>query len=75
MDGFFQYACAHGKVNFNKPVTTSRSLDRVYVDRISITTGSPCKHVWTYAVGLRDDYNYPQLNCPCAKYSGPDPPP
>ena len=74
MDGFFPHAYAHGKVNYYTPVTSSRSLDGVYVDGISITTGSPRKHVWTYAVGLSDDYNYPQLNCPCAKTPGPDPP-
>ena len=52
----------------------SPSLDNGYVDGISITLGSPRKHVWTYAVGLSDDYNYPPHNCPCAKYPGPLPP-
>ena len=75
MNGFYPYAYAHGNVDAYTPVNTSRSLDGVYVDGISITTGSPRKHVWTYAVGLSDDYNYTQLNCPCAKYPGPDPPP
>ena len=51
------------------------SLDEKYVDGISITSGNPRKHVWTYAVGLSDDYNYPCCNCPCAKHPGPDPPP
>ena len=74
MDAFYPYAYSHGKANSYKPVTTSRSLDGVYVDGISITSGSPRKHVWTYAVGLSDDGNYPQFNCPCAKYPGPDPP-
>ena len=46
----------------------------VYVDGISITSGNPRKHVWTYAVGLSDDYNYLQFNCPCAKTPGQDPP-
>ena len=50
------------------------SLDEIYVDGISITSGNPRKHVWTYAVGLSDDYNYPHFNCPCAKTPGPDPP-
>ena len=49
-------------------------LDVLYIDGISITSGNPRKHVWTYAVGLSDDYNYPHFNCPCAKYPGPDPP-
>ena len=30
------------------------------------------KHVWTYAAGLSDDYNYLQYNCPCAATPGPD---
>ena len=75
MDAFYPHAYAYGKVSAYKPdTTTSRSLDGVYVDGISITCGSPRKHVWTYAVGLSDDYNYPQFNCPCAKTPGPDPP-
>ena len=74
MDGFYPYVYAHRKVGGYLPVTASRSLDGVYVDGISITTGNPRKHVWTYAVGLSDDYNYQYNNCPCAKYPGPDPP-
>ena len=71
MDAFYPSAYAHGKARGYIPTTTSRSLDGVYVDGISITTGSPRKHVWTYAVG---DGIYPQFNCPCAKTPGPDPP-
>ena len=62
-------------IHLTLQAATSRSLDGVYVDGISITSGNPRKHVWTYAVGLSDDYNYPQLNCPCANTPGPDPPP
>jgi len=51
-----------------------QSIDDFYVDGISITLGSPRKHVWTYAVGLSDDYDYPKWNCPCATYPGPSPP-
>ena len=56
--------------------STSRSLDGVYVDGISITYGNPRKHVWTYAVGANEDsdYIYSNYTCPCANYSGPDPP-
>ena len=44
-------------------------------DGISITIGSPRKHVWTYAVGLSDDYDYSgSSNCPCATVPGPSPP-
>ena len=75
MDAFYPSAYEHGKGNNHyNPVTSSRSLDGVYVDGISITTGSPRKHVWTYAVGLSDNGNYPQLNCPCAKYPSSHPP-
>ena len=65
MDAFFPFAHAHGNVNGYMPSTTSRSLDGVYVAGISITSGNPRKHVWTYAVGLSDDYNYTHANCPC----------
>ena len=75
MDAFYPSARAHGKYpNFYTPDTMSRSLDGVYVNGISITLGYPRKHVWTYAIGLSDDYDYPAYNCPCAKTPGPDPP-
>ena len=72
MDGFYPSAYAYGKINRYIPVTSSRSLDGVYVDGISITSGNPRKHVWTYAVGRRDHYT--PANCPCAKHPGPNPP-
>ena len=53
---------------------SSRSIDGGYVDGISITSGNPRKHVWTYAIGITDDESHPTVNCPCAKYPGPDPP-
>ena len=42
------------------------SIDGPYVDGLSITFGDPENrtHVWTYAVGLSDDYNYEVENCP-----------
>ena len=51
-----------------------KDLNSYYVDGISITYGSPKKHIWTYAAGLSDDYNYILDNCPCAKYPGRAPP-
>ena len=75
MDAFYPSARAHGRFTDNyEPTTSSRSLDGVYVDGISVTLASPRKHLWTYAVGLSDDYGYPSFNCPCAKTPGPDPP-
>ena len=51
-----------------------RSINTAYVDGVSITLGYPRKHVWTYIVGLSDDYSYPTANCPCAVVPGPAPP-
>ena len=53
----------------------TESIDGIYVEGISITLGSPRKHVWTYATGLSDDHrDYPKHNCPCATFPGPSPP-
>ena len=52
----------------------SKSIDDCYAEGVSITVGNPRKHVWTYAVGLSDDHNNTQYNCPCAATPGPDPP-
>ena len=48
------------------------SVEGAYVDGISITIGSPHKHVWTYAVGKSDDYDYGMytINCPCTTHPG-----
>ena len=55
-------------------ISRSPSVDSGYVEGISITIGSPRKHVWTYAVGHSDDYDYSNVNCPCATHPGPSPP-
>ena len=41
---------------------------------VSITYGSPCNHVWTYAAGLQEDKNYHGDGCPCGKVPGNLPP-
>jgi len=51
-----------------------QSIDGVYVEGISITLGSPRKHVWTYAAGVSDDYDAKSANCPCATIPGPNAP-
>ena len=54
----------------------SHSIDAAYLDGISITIGTPRKHVWSYAAGFSKAYNpntY-KINCPCAKYPGASPP-
>ena len=68
-------AKAYQKGNPNSFQANNPSVDGPYVDGISITIGSPRKHVWTYAVGLSDDYDYSgSSNCPCATVPGPSPP-
>ena len=51
-----------------------QSIDKVYVDGISITLGSPRKHVWTYAVSHSDNFDVGKSNCPCAPVPGASPP-
>ena len=69
-------AKAYQKGNTNAFSPNKQSVDDVYVDGISITLGSPRKHVWTYAAGTSDDNDFGEslLNCPCATYPGRNPP-
>ena len=51
------------------------SLDDTYVDGVSITYGSPRKHIWTYAAGVTEGtYVDAGPDCPCAR-SGATPAP
>ena len=59
---------------FNPSKYYTKSINDYYVEGLSIILGNPRKHVWTYAIGLSDDYNFPNYNCPCAAIPGPDPP-
>ena len=53
----------------------TNDINSYYVDGVSITYGNPRHHLWTYAAGVSDDYNYGGCcNCPCAKYPGTAPP-
>ena len=46
-----------------------------YVDGLSITLGSPRKHIWTYAAGFGEtDISALTHNCPCAAAPGTIPP-
>ena len=51
------------------------TLDSGYVSGLSLTFGSPRKHIWTFAAGLSKDYVFNSSNCPCALHSGPAVPP
>ena len=55
----------------------SRSINGPYVDGVSITYGTPRKHIWTYGVGNGDMLNAlpaSPTNCPCSEYPGTFPP-
>ena len=54
---------------------SSRSINGPYVDGVSITYGTPRKHIWTYAIGFSDRFNRQDLiNCPCSEFPGTLPP-
>ena len=72
-DAFYPHAYAKGLIpegDYYLPeLNVSKTINGVYVDGVSITLGDPRKHVWTYAAGLSDDYDYQYYNCPCASNS------
>ena len=48
------------------------SIDTYYVDGVSITQGSPRRHLWTYATGLSELTRYLRYSCPCARSNPKD---
>eukprot|EP00117_Sycon_ciliatum_P033887 scpid66109/ scgid25978/ len=52
--------------------TQTISLDDWYTDGISITHGSPKRHLWTYTASY-DDHRV-DYHCPCSPQPGPAPP-
>ena len=59
---------------FNTEVS-STSINRFYADGISITHGSPRKHIWTYAGGVSDtDSRSITSFCPCQTSRAVQPP-
>ena len=45
----------------------SKTIDDIYVDGISITQGSPRRHVWTYAANYEEGSS---VQCPCTTSNG-----
>ena len=46
---------------------TTSSINSYYTDGISLTHGSPRKHIWTFICGTTDNFHYSR--CPCgSKY-------
>ena len=59
---------------FHSNLHPSRSINGPYVDGISITYGTPRKHIWTYAIGRSDGNGSSDTNCPCSHFPGRLPP-
>ena len=74
----YQHICgqaiAYQKYSPDAFGTATKFIDGVYVEGVSITLGSPHKHVWTSAVGISDDHDNNDYNCPSATHPGPPPP-
>ena len=62
---------------FHSSEYAGQDLDSAYVSGLSVTHGAPGRraHIWTFAAGYSQAYGYIGVNCPCAQYPGPDPPP
>ena len=45
------------------------NMNSYYVDGVSITHGSPRKHIWTLMAGFSDTSFYDVANCPCSQGS------
>ena len=50
-------------------VSFSGQIEDPYVDGVSITHGSPRKHIWTFAAYPSDDYTDLTIICPCSQPS------
>ena len=46
---------------------SGNKIDTTYVDGVSITHGSPRRHLWTYAAGATELYSFELVRCPCAR--------
>ena len=56
---------------FRQSTTDTLTLDRNYVDGLSITYGFPRQHLWTFAAGVSEGNPSTSLsNCPCGDVQG-----
>ena len=51
-----------------------KNINSAYTDGVSITYGSPRKHMWTYAGGLQEETDMGGNSCPCGTVPGNLPP-
>ena len=53
--------------------TTEQTVDSYYLYGLSLTRGSPRKHVWTFATGITEgDHSRADWHCPCTDPTNPD---
>ena len=50
---------------------SGRMIDEPYVDGVSVTYGTPRKHIWTYAASWHEGHNPSQLSTDVKKTLGP----
>ena len=53
----------------------SELIDQSYVDGVSVTHGTPRKHIWTFASSISETTFYLDQNCPCTVGSKAGQPP
>ena len=41
------------------------SIDRYYLDGVSVTYGSPRQHIWSFVAGVDEQRTHPGSTCPC----------
>ena len=64
-----------GHVSAFQPYTRGHNTTASrYAHGMLVTRGTARHHIWTFAIGGSKDYNYTNLNCPCALYPGPSAP-
>ena len=70
----YQYYAAPAFLSY---LLSGYTLDSNYVSGLSVTYGSPRRHIWTFAAGYSKDYDVDDCcNCPCASpYPGEAAPP
>ena len=63
----YQYSATSAFYGYH--IRGQTSVDSAYVEGLSVTHGSPRKHIWTFAAERSKDHNYVYGNCPCNPHS------
>ena len=55
---------------------TSRTIDQIYADGVSVTYGTPRQHIWTFAGGVVETeiQHFSYDSCPCLSDNAEEPP-